>query len=239
MEGQSRDASSTSRPSNPPLPAAWMDLVGTEFSQSYMKNLREYLGQQLAARKTIFPKKEDIFRCFEASNPQDVRVVILGQDPYHGPGQAHGLCFSVPAGVRPPPSLMNIFKELKRDLHIAPPKQGTLEAWSKQGVLLLNAVLTVEAGQAASHQGRGWETFTDRVILRVAEDPNPKVFMLWGNYAMKKASLIRSIGKDHLILQAPHPSPLSAHRGFLGCGHFSQANVFLRDKGLKEIDWSL
>ncbi len=239
MEGLDLDDRSSKKQGKQALPPAWMELLGTEFSQPYMRDLREFLALQLAAGKKIFPKKEDVFRCFEASQPQDVRAVILGQDPYHGPGQAHGLCFSVPSGVRVPPSLVNIFKELKRDLNLESPSDGSLGAWSQKGVLLLNAVLTVEAGPAGSHQGRGWETFTDRVILKIAEDPHPKVFMLWGNYAMKKAPLIRSAGEDHLILEAPHPSPLSAHRGFLGCAHFSRANAFLREKGLEEIDWSL
>ncbi len=168
--------------------------------------------------------------------------MILGQDPYHGPGQAHGLCFSVQHGVRTPPSLVNIYKELESDLRIPPARHGHLEHWAKQGVLLLNAVLTVQMGQAASHQGRGWERFTDAVIRLVNAKPEPVVFMLWGSHAQKKAAFVASIdrGGRHLVLKAPHPSgPLSAHNGFFGSRHFSQANAFLKSRGLKPIDWAL
>jgi uracil-DNA glycosylase len=167
----------------------------------------------------------------------EVRVVILGQDPYHGPGQAHGLCFSVPEGVRPPPSLVNIYKELESDLGVRPARHGFLEHWAKQGVLLLNSVLTVEMGRAASHQGRGWERFTDAVIREVNAKSDPVVFMLWGSYAQKKAAFVD--GSRHLVLKAPHPSPLSAHSGFLGCRHFSKANSFLESRGMAPIDWAL
>jgi uracil-DNA glycosylase len=167
--------------------------------------------------------------------------VILGQDPYHGPGQAHGLCFSVPNGVRPPPSLVNIYKELESDLGIPRPAHGFLEHWTRQGVLLLNSVLTVEMGIAASHRDRGWERFTDAVIRLVNAKQQPVVFMLWGSYAQKKAAFVDSVdrGGRHLVLKAPHPSPLSAHSGFLGCKHFSKANAFLESRGLKPIDWAL
>jgi len=166
-----------------------------------------------------------------------VRVVILGQDPYHGPDQAHGLCFSVRPGVRPPPSLVNIFKELETDLGISRPSHGFLEHWAQQGVLLLNSVLTVEMGQAASHQRKGWEEFTDAVVRAVNDRPDPIIFLLWGAYAQKKASFVDT--NRHLVLKAPHPSPLSAHNGFLGCRHFSKANSFLQSRGLPPIDWSL
>jgi uracil-DNA glycosylase len=166
-----------------------------------------------------------------------VRVVILGQDPYHGPGQAHGLCFSVRPGVRPPPSLINIFKELETDIGIRRPNHGHLETWAQQGVLLLNSVLTVESGLAASHKDKGWERFTDAVIRLVAAQPQPIVFLLWGSYAQKKAAFVDA--SRHLILKAAHPSPLSAHNGFLGCKHFSQANAFLAERGQAAIDWNL
>jgi len=170
-----------------------------------------------------------------------VRVVILGQDPYHGEGQAHGLCFSVQPGVRPPPSLVNIYKELASDLGIPPVRHGFLEHWAQQGVLLLNAVLTVQMGMAASHRDRGWERFTDAVIRLINARPEPVVFMLWGSYAQKKAAFVDSIdrGGRHLVLKAAHPSPLSAHNGFLGCKHFSKANAFLASHGQKPIDWAL
>jgi uracil-DNA glycosylase len=170
-----------------------------------------------------------------------VRVVILGQDPYHGPGQAHGLCFSVPPGVRPPPSLVNIYREMQSDLGITPPGHGFLEAWALRGVLLLNSVLTVEAHQAASHKGRGWEQFTDAVIAAVAAQDRAIVFMLWGSYAQKKAAFVQDIGAGgrHLVLRAAHPSPLSAHNGWFGCRHFSAANTFLIAQGQPPIDWAL
>jgi uracil-DNA glycosylase len=167
----------------------------------------------------------------------EVRVVILGQDPYHGPGQAHGLCFSVQQGVRTPPSLVNIYKELEADLGIKPRHHGCLEHWAKQGVLLLNSVLTVERGLAASHSKRGWERFTDRIIARVNDKAEPVVFLLWGSYAQKKAAFVD--GSRHLVLKAAHPSPLSAHSGFLGCRHFSRSNAFLEERGLKPIEWAL
>ena len=186
---------------------------------------------------TIYPQNSDVFNALACTPFSDVRVVILGQDPYHGPNQAHGLCFSVRPPVPPPPSLVNIFQELKSDLGIERPKHGCLESWARQGVLLLNAVLTVEAEKAGSHAGRGWEKFTDRVIQELNEKRSHLVFLLWGAYAQKKASFVDR--SKHLVLEAPHPSPLSAHRGFLGCRHFSKANAYLAANGQAPIDWRL
>jgi uracil-DNA glycosylase len=187
--------------------------------------------------KRIFPKGCDWFRALDLTPLDQVRVVILGQDPYHGPGQAHGLCFSVKPGVRPPPSLVNIYKELESDLGITPRRHGFLEHWARQGVLLLNSVLTVEMGRAASHRDRGWERFTDRIVSEVNSKSEPVVFLLWGSYAQKKAAFVDS--SRHLILKAAHPSPLSAHSGFFGCRHFSRTNAFLISRGQEPIDWAL
>jgi uracil-DNA glycosylase len=187
--------------------------------------------------KRIFPKGCDWFRALDLTPLDQVRVVILGQDPYHGPGQAHGLCFSVKPGIRPPPSLVNIYKELESDLGITPRRHGFLEHWARQGVLLLNSVLTVEMGRAASHRDRGWERFTDRIISEVNSKSEPVVFLLWGSYAQKKAAFVDS--SRHLILKAAHPSPLSAHSGFFGCRHFSRTNAFLISRGQEPIDWAL
>jgi len=219
----------------------WLNPLRGEFDSDYMAALKAFLVAEKAAGKQIFPRGSAWFRALDLTPPGDVRVVILGQDPYHGAGQAHGLCFSVPPGVRPPPSLGNIYKELKADLGVDPPGHGFLEAWAKQGVLLLNSVLTVESARAASHAGRGWEKFTDAVIRLIAARPDPVVFMLWGAYAQKKASFVDSVeqGGRHLVLKAAHPSPLSAHNGFLGCRHFSKANAFLESRGLPPIDWAL
>ena len=189
------------------------------------------------AGKRIYPPRGTRLRALELTPLDRVKVVILGQDPYHGPGQAHGLAFSVPQGVRVPPSLVNIYKELESDLGIKPRRHGFLEHWAKQGVLLLNSVLTVEMGQAASHRDRGWERFTDRVIQEVNAKDQPVVFMLWGSYAQKKAAFVDT--RKHLVLKAAHPSPLSAHSGFFRCGHFSRANAFLQSKGLRPVDWAL
>ncbi len=202
-----------------------------------MQALRQFLSRGAATGHVIFPREHNWFRALDLTPLEEVRVVILGQDPYHGPGQAHGLCFSVPSGIRPPPSLVNIYKELESDLGIARPATGFLEPWARQGVLLLNSVLTVEAGMAASHKNRGWEQFTDAVIRLVAEQTSPVVFLLWGSYAQKKAAFVDP--SKHLVLKAAHPSPLSAHKGFRGCHHFSQANAFLESKGQAPIDWSL
>ena len=223
------------------LHPAWREPLRDEFGSDYMRALKEFLVAEKAAGQRIFPRASEWFRALDLTPLDQVRVVILGQDPYHGPDQAHGLCFSVRPGVRPPPSLVNIYKELASDLGIAPARHGFLEHWARQGVLLLNAVLTVRVAQAASHQGRGWERFTDAVIRLVNAKPEPVVFMLWGNHAQKKAAFVDSLdrGGRHLVLKAPHPSPLSAHSGFFGCRHFSKANEFLEAKGLKPIDWAL
>ena len=219
------------------LHPSWLDALRGEFDQPYMVELKRFLLAERQAGKQIFPKGANWFRALDLTPLDRVRVVILGQDPYHGLGQAHGLCFSVPHDVRPPPSLVNIFKELKSDLGIEPARHGFLEHWASQGVLLLNSVLTVEMGQAASHRDRGWERFTDAVIRAVNDKPEPVVFMLWGSYAQKKAAFVDT--SRHLVLKAPHPSPLSAHSGFLGCRHFSQANAFLAEHGQLPIDWAL
>lgn len=219
----------------------WLARIGGEFDQPYMADLKAFLQAERAAGKTIYPKPAHWFAALDSTPPQEVRVVILGQDPYHGPGQAHGLCFSVQPGVRVPPSLVNIYKELQSDLGIAPVRHGYLMPWARQGVLLLNTVLTVEAGQPASHKGRGWEHFTDAVIATVSAGPDPVVFLLWGSHAQKKAANVASLtrGGPHLVLHAPHPSPLSAHTGFLGSRPFSQANDFLLGAGRGTIDWKL
>ena len=219
----------------------WLALLREEFDAPYMAALKAFLVAEKAAGKRIFPRGDEWFRALDLTPPSKVRVVILGQDPYHGAGQAHGLCFSVKPGVPPPPSLVNIFKELDSDLGLPRPRHGFLESWAQQGVLLLNSVLTVEMGKAASHQGRGWERFTDAVIRHVAAKPEPVVFLLWGSYAQKKGAFIDGIeqGGRHLVLKSVHPSPLSAHGGFFGCRHFSQANAFLTERGLVPIDWAL
>jgi uracil-DNA glycosylase len=219
------------------LHPSWLEPLRNEFAQPYMADLKQFLLAERDKGKAIFPKAGEWFRALDLTPLEEVRVVILGQDPYHGPGQAHGLCFSVKPPVQTPPSLVNIFKELKADLGIEPAPHGFLEHWAKQGVLLLNSVLTVEMGRAASHRERGWERFTDAVIRQVNSKPEPVVFMLWGSYAQKKAAFVDS--SRHLVLKAPHPSPLSAHSGFFGCRHFSKANAFLESRGLKPIDWAL
>lgn len=223
------------------LEASWKAALAQEFEQPYMQALKRFILDEKARGKRIFPKGADWFRALDLTPLDKVKVVILGQDPYHGAGQAHGLCFSVQPGVRVPPSLVNIYKELQSDLGIAPPRHGFLEHWARQGVLLLNSVLTVEMGMAASHQDKGWERFTDAVIRAVNAKAEPVVFLLWGSYAQKKAAFVDSVDKGgrHLVLKAPHPSPLSAHNGFLGCRHFSKANAFLEANGMTPIDWSL
>jgi uracil-DNA glycosylase len=223
---------------DPRLDPTWLPALRPEFEGASMASLRAFLVAEKAAGKRIFPASANWFRALELTPLPAVRVVILGQDPYHGEGQAHGLSFSVPPGVRPPPSLVNIYKELHTDLGIAPARHGFLEHWARQGVLLLNSVLTVESGQAASHRERGWERFTDAVVRAVAAKPDPVVFMLWGSYAQKKAGFVRS-GDNHLVLKAPHPSPLSARTGWFGSGHFSRANAFLIEQGEPPIDWAL
>jgi len=220
---------------------SWKASLAPEFAEPYMQALKTFLKAEKAGGKRIFPKGAEYFRALDLTPLDKVKVVILGQDPYHGEGQAHGLCFSVRPGVRPPPSLVNIYKELHSDLGIPRPAHGFLEHWAQQGVLLLNAVLTVQMGMAASHRDRGWERFTDAVIRLINARPEPVVFMLWGSYAQKKAAFVDSIdrGGRHLVLKAAHPSPLSAHNGFLGCKHFSKANAFLASHGQKPIDWAL
>ncbi len=202
-----------------------------------MQALGDFLRREKRAGKRIFPRGDEFFNAFEHTPLPQVKVVILGQDPYHGEGQAHGLCFSVRAGVAPPPSLQNIYRELEQDLGLSHPGHGDLTHWADQGVLLLNSVLSVESGLAASHRGQGWETFTDRVIELVNTQRQGVVFMLWGSYAQKKGAIIDR--NRHLVLSAPHPSPLSAHRGFFGCGHFRAANEYLSQQGLEPVDWRL
>ncbi|MFO1241331.1 MAG: uracil-DNA glycosylase [Sphingomonadaceae bacterium] len=219
------------------LDPSWKAPLLPEFESAYMAALRAFLVAEKKSGKRVFPKGSEWFRALDLTPLDKVRVVILGQDPYHGEGQAHGLCFSVQPGVRPPPSLVNIYKEIESDLGIRPPAHGFLEHWAQQGVLLLNSVLTVEQGQPASHQGKGWERFTDAVVRLVNARETPVVFMLWGNYAQRKAEFVDA--QKHLMLKAAHPSPFSAHNGFLGCRHFSKANVFLESKGLAPIDWAL
>ncbi len=219
------------------LHKSWKEPLAEEFDSAYMQQLRDFLIAEREAGKNILPKGGEWFRALDLTPLDQVRVVILGQDPYHGQGQAHGLCFSVRPGVRIPPSLNNIYKELESDLGIARASHGFLDYWAKQGVLLLNSVLTVQMGQAASHQGRGWECFTDTIIRLVNLRDQPVVFMLWGAYAQKKAAFVDA--RRHLVLKAAHPSPLSAHNGFLGCKHFSQANAFLKSRNLPPIDWKL
>lgn len=214
----------------------WNPLLRDEFDQSYWRELQDFVRAE-RSRSTVYPPHEQVFAALHLTPYADVRVMILGQDPYHGPGQAHGLCFSVQPGVRVPPSLANIHKELASDLGLATPDHGNLEAWARSGILLLNATLTVRDGQAGSHQGKGWETFTDRVISTVSAKPDHVVFILWGGYARKKKSLIDA-GR-HTIIESPHPSPLSAHNGFFGSRPFSRANDALVAHGQQPIDWSL
>ena len=223
------------------LHPSWLGPLGGEFADPYMGALKQFLLAEKAAGKRIFPAGNAWFRALDLTPLEDVRVVILGQDPYHGPGQAHGLCFSATRGTRIPPSLVNIYKEMHADLGIQPAGHGFLEHWARQGVLLLNSVLTVEMGLAASHQGRGWERFTDAVVRLVNTKTEPVVLLLWGSHAQKKAAAVDSIdrGGRHLVLKAPHPSPLSAHTGFFGCRHFSRANAFLEEAGHAPIDWRL
>lgn len=222
---------------NSPLPDSWQRWLGVEFEKPYMQALRDFLSAEKSAHKTIYPHSSDWFRAFELTPLDQVKVVILGQDPYHGPKQAHGLCFSVRPEVPVPPSLVNIYKELAADLGVEPVNHGNLVYWARQGVLLLNTSLTVERGNAGSHRGRGWETFTDRAIATVNEHAKPSVFLLWGSPARKKKALVDT--SRHLVLESPHPSPLSAHRGFFGNHHFSQANAFLEQQGRSPIDWQL
>ncbi len=220
---------------SPQIEESWREALSDEFESPYFLELKDFLKKEKSMYR-IFPPGPQIFSAFNLTPLPAVRVVIIGQDPYHGFGQAHGLCFSVPDGVQVPPSLVNIYKELHDDLGIPVPKSGNLEKWAKQGVLLLNATLTVRAGQAGSHQGKGWEVFTNTVIKTVSDLRAGVVFLLWGKYAQDKRSLIDA--QKHFILTAPHPSPLSASRGFFGCKHFSKTNKFLEENGLGAIDWN-
>jgi uracil-DNA glycosylase len=213
---------------------SWKSRLTDEFSKPYFHQLADFVKSEYLV-STVYPPGKEIFNAFDACEFDDVKVVILGQDPYHGPGQANGLCFSVHDGVRMPPSLVNIFKEIHQDLGKPMPATGNLERWARQGVLLLNATLTVRASSPGSHQNKGWEAFTDAVIRRVSEEKQNMVFLLWGAYAQKKGEIIDR--NKHLVLMSAHPSPFSADRGFFGCRHFSKANEYLRSKGLKEIDW--
>ena len=214
----------------------WDELLADEFQKDYYKELRQFLISEYRTRK-IYPPMDDIFNALKYTSYSDVKAVILGQDPYHGEGQAHGLCFSVKRGTPPPPSLQNIFKEINSELGLPIPNHGELTAWAKSGVLLLNTALTVREGQANSHRGHGWEILTDRIIELLNERESPIVFLLWGGNARAKAKLITD--SKHLILQCAHPSPLSAHNGFFGCGHFAKANEFLEENGIDPISWAI
>lgn len=228
------------------LDSSWKNALAAEFDAGYMKRLRAFLLQEKQARRVTYPKGDNIFAALDATPLDAVKVVIIGQDPYHGPGQAHGLCFSVPRGVPAPPSLVNIFQEINTDMAddnvpcgrhdgAVPPGTTCLAPWARQGVLLLNAVLTVAAGRAGSHQGRGWETFTDRVVETINREREHVVFLLWGSYARKKGATVDP--SRHLVLTAPHPSPLSAASGFFGCRHFSKANEYLVEHDILPINW--
>jgi uracil-DNA glycosylase len=221
---------------NPQIEESWKSLLENEFNASYFAELKEFLIEE-KKKYIIYPPGGLIFNAFNLTPFDKVRVVIIGQDPYHGPGQAHGLCFSVPHGVTPPPSLINIFKEINQDLGIPVPKNGNLEKWARQGVLLLNATLTVRANQPSSHQRKGWEKFTDAVIRELSKQRVGLIFLLWGKFAHEKESLIDT--NKHYILKAAHPSPYSAFNGFFGCRHFSKTNDILRSHGLPEIDWRI
>jgi uracil-DNA glycosylase len=210
-------------------------VIGDELDAPYMRDLAAFLAAEAKAGKTLYPARENIFRALEATPFSDVKLVIIGQDPYHGPGQAHGLSFSVQPGVDVPRSLSNIYEELAQDLGVIHPGHGHLEGWARQGVLLLNAVLTVEAGKAGAHQNRGWERFTDRIIAELNRAHDGLVFILWGGYAQKKGAGIDRA--RHLVLEGPHPSPLSAYRGFFGCRHFSKANAYLESRGKTPVNW--
>lgn len=214
----------------------WDELLAGEFDKPYYRALHDFLKNEYRTAR-IYPNMYDIFNALRATSFENTKVVIIGQDPYHGPGQAHGMCFSVKKGIEPPPSLKNIFTELENDVGIQPPQHGQLTCWAEQGVLLLNTVLTVREGQPNSHKGKGWEIFTDRVIELLNEKQATIVFLLWGANARNKAACITN--PQHVKLFAPHPSPLSAHRGFFGCHHFSKANEILRQAGLEPIDWSV
>lgn len=215
----------------------WTDAIGDEKSQPYFQHILQYVHRERCAGKTIYPPQNEMFSAFALTEFKQVKVVILGQDPYHGPNQAHGLSFSVKPGITPPPSLVNMYKELAQDVNFEIPQHGYLIDWAKQGVLMLNTVLTVEQGKAHSHANIGWETFTDKVIHQLNQHRENLVFLLWGSHAQKKGQFIDR--NRHCVLTAPHPSPLSAHRGFFGCHHFSKTNDYLRSQGIVEINWQL
>ncbi len=221
----------------PAISNDWKEALAPEFAKPYYKKLYQQVNAEYASGKTIYPAAEDIFNAFHLTPVSNIKCVILGQDPYHEPGQAHGLCFSVKPGVDAPPSLVNIYKELQEDLGCYIPNNGFLEKWAKQGVLMLNTILTVQAHRAFSHKDLGWEEFTDAVIRILNEQDKPIVFLLWGAAAGKKSQMLTN--PNHLILKAPHPSPLSAYRGFFGCKHFSKANAFLEEHGVTPIDWQI
>ena len=220
----------------PNIEESWQEALKDEFSAEYFMNLKTFIREE-KENYTIYPPGSQIFSAFDLTPLTAIKVVIIGQDPYHGKGQAHGLCFSVPHGIKIPPSLLNIYKELHNDLGIQIPVSGNLENWARQGVFLLNATLTVRDGHAGSHQGKGWETFTNEVIRSISELRAGIVFLLWGKFAQQKQELIDT--EKHFILKAPHPSPFSANRGFLGCKHFSKTNEILKENGLTEIDWKI
>lgn len=220
---------------NPQIEESWLEALKEEFSSEYFISLKDFLKEE-KKNYTIFPPGNEMFTAFNLCPLSLVKVVIIGQDPYHGPGQAHGLSFSVPHGIAIPPSLRNIYKEINNDLGIPIPKTGNLEKWAEQGVLMLNAILSVRAAEAASHHGKGWETFTNKVIKTVSDLRAGVIFVLWGKYAQDKQYLINT--NKHFILKSVHPSPLSASRGFLGCGHFSKINQILKENGIEEIDWN-
>ena len=222
---------------DPKLEPGWKEVLLSQFRSPYFHDLKGFLQEEIRQGKVLYPPGHRIFSALDHTPFDNVRVVLLGQDPYHGPGQAHGLCFSVPLGVKPPPSLVNMFKELRQDIGMDIPSHGNLERWADQGVLLLNATLTVQANTPGSHQNKGWEQFTDAIISTLSEKKSGLVFLLWGKYAQDKQRLIDST--KHYVLKAPHPSPFSADRGFFGCRHFSKTNELLRSQGLPEIDWKI
>ena len=219
------------------IESSWSSILEQEFKQDYFNHIKSFILSEKAKGKEVYPSGNLIFNAFNLTPFDEVKIVIIGQDPYHGAGQAHGLSFSVPCGNKTPPSLQNIYKELRQDIGMNIPNHGNLEAWAKQGVLLLNAVLTVNAGEPASHKAAGWENFTNAVIFHLSKKRNNLVFLLWGRFAQEKELLIDR--NKHLILKAAHPSPFSAHQGFLGCGHFSKTNEFLNNHGISAIDWSI
>ncbi len=221
----------------PQIESSWLEALKEEFEKPYFAAIKSFLLEEKQKGNLVYPPGSKIFNAFNLTPFSEVKVVILGQDPYHGAGQAHGLCFSVPEGIAPPPSLVNIFKEIKNDLEVQPPAHGNLEKWAKQGVLLLNAFLTVRANTPASHSKIGWETFTDAVIKKLSDEKDGLIFILWGRFAQNKEALIDPF--KHHILKAAHPSPFSADKGFFGCKHFSKTNAILENKGLPIIDWSL